>query len=287
MFRRWILITFCLFLCKVAHADLNQYMIRTTEWLVDHSKVICVAEFEDAISDSMRRVLTTIKGDAKSVKWPLKKPKSDGYMYFGPPSKGTVRLVFIGENHEMWQAVQLGRHAGDSPTLHDVLFGVSQYGKLYVTESSLIDAIRTQMAAPPSNSVVRFRSSPHFGRSGIETPPSFPFENGGETFVLVVDFNERRRDHFLRQLKAGDCAERLHAIRELSQLEDSAAGAGVEAATRAVGVTPSHVYRWSDRRVHSESDDSVRLAAQNALKRMEKSRTRQLRGRPPRSTSRP
>lgn len=273
--RYLLILMLCLCSPGTAHGDLNQYMVRTTEWLVDHSSVICVAEFDDEKPNSIRKVLTTIKGDATALNRTPKKPSFDGYPYFAPPAGGAVRLLFIGENQELWQAVTLRRYPTERPTLHDVFYGVDQYGQIHLTESSLMDAIRAHMAAKPSKSVTRRKSSPHFGRSGIEAPPYFPFESGGETFVLVVDFTERRRDFYLSQLKSGDCAERLHAIRELSQLEDTMAHAAIEAATRASGVSPSHMLQWSYRGVPHQSDrpdDMVRNAARDALKRIAEGR---------------
>lgn len=266
--RLLLLLLLCLCSLRAAHGDLNQYMVRTTEWLVDHSRVICMAQFDEEESISSGKVLTAIKGDASTVKWPLKEPHFDGYYYYGPPARGTVRLLFIGDNQELWQAVEIGRYPINSPTLHDVFYGVDQYGKVHLTESSLIGSIRAHMNARPTNAVTRRKTSPHFGRSGIEAPPDFPFENGGETFVLVVDFTEQRRDYYLEQLKDGDCAERLHAIRELSQLDDPKAFAAIEAATRASGVEPSYSFHWSGRRVHVQTDELVRAAASEALKRL-------------------
>jgi hypothetical protein len=243
-------------------------MVRTTEWLVDHSSVICVATFDEKEQESNGKVLATIKGDANTVKWPLKQPPFDGYHYYGPPMRGTVRLLFIGDNQELWQSVELGRHPIDSPTLHDVFYGVDQYGSVHLTESSLVDSIRAHMNARPTNAVTRRKTSPHFSRSGIEAPHDFPFENGGETFVLVVDFTEKRRDYYLEQLKAGDCAERVHAIKELSELDDSIAYAAIEAATLASGVEPSYSCDWSDRRAYMQADAHVRTVADKTLKEL-------------------
>ena len=202
MFLRFALFTFlCLSPLRPLHADLNQHMVRTTEWLVDHSTVICIANFSDEGGNPKPKVLQTIKGDSKALTWPLKEADFDGYHYLGPPATGTVRLLFVGENHELWQAVDLGRHPISSPTLHQVFYGVSQYGEVLLTESSLMDAIRTHMAAQPGTLVKRRNTSTHFSRSGIEAPRSFPFENGGETFVLVVDFNTGRRDYYIKQLQ--------------------------------------------------------------------------------------
>lgn len=258
----------CLCSLRAAHADLNQYMIRTTEWLVDHSRVICVATFDEKDQGSNGKVLATIKGDASAVTWPLKTPAFDGYHYYGPPTRGTVRLLFIGDNQELWQSVEMGRYPIDSPTLHDVFYGVDQYGKVHLTESSLVDSIRAHIDARASKAVTRRKTSPHFSRSGIEAPPTFPLENGGETFVLVVDFTEKRRDYYLEQLKSGDCAERLHAIKELSELNDPQAYAAIEAATRASGVEPSYSFDWSDRRVHMQADAQVQTAASETLNKL-------------------
>ncbi len=270
LLRSALLVSLCLLPLSSVYADLNQYMVRTTEWLVDHSTTICIADFSDKEADSTPKVLHTIKGDSKTLAWPLKKADFDGFHYFGPPASGTVRLLFIGENHELWQAVDLGRHPIDSPTLHNVFYGVNQYGEVHLTESSLMHAIRTHMAAEPAKPVKRRKASTHFGRSGIEAPRSFPFENGGETFVLVVDFNTRRRDYNVALLQTGDCDERVHAIKELSQLEDTKATSAIRAATRASGVEQSHVFKWSDRRVHSQADIVVQTAARDAMKRIER-----------------
>jgi len=255
-------------------ADLNQYMIRTTEWLVDHSSVICLVEYSNDPSVASPKLLRTLKGTPEEIEWPLKKADFDGYFYYGPPARGAVRLLFVGGENELLQAVDLGRSQIESPRLHDVFYGVDRYGNLHLTESSLIDGIRDRLNALPSPPVARRRDSTHFDRSGIEAPASFPFECGDETFVLVVDFTVARRDHYLAELQSGDCPERLHAIKELSQLEDPKATAAIEAAakTKASSVLPSHVFRWSDRRVHSQAEETVRSAAEAALKRIRRSR---------------
>ncbi|MCA9177168.1 MAG: hypothetical protein KDB14_21915 [Planctomycetales bacterium] len=269
MTTRLLLITAaCLCSASTALADLNQYLIRTTEWLVEHSRVICVAEFADAKPDAVPKILSTMKGDAKTVNWPLKAPRFDGYYYYGPPASGMVRLLFIGGQQELWQAVDLVRQPIGAPTLHEAFYGVDQFGRVHLMESSLMKSVRAQLAAPRSAPVTRRRSA-HFDRSGIEAPPYFPFENGGETFVLVVDFNERRRDHFVKQLSSGDCAERLHAINELAQLEDPSAHAAINAAQAASGVEPSYAFRWSDRLDQPQMDAIVRKAATAAYEKIE------------------
>ena len=123
------------------------------------------------------------------------------------------------------------------------------------------------MAAKPSQPVPRRKDSMYFYRHpGIEASHKFPFETSEETFLLIVDFTVARRDHYLAQLRQGDCAQRVHAIHELSHFDDPKALAAIEAATKPSSVEPSYVFKWSDRRVHSQTGDVVRSAATAALK---------------------
>lgn len=267
----------CLTSIRAAYGDYHQSMILTTEWLVDRSSVICIAEFDDGESkktDSIRRVVSTIKGDAKSLKWPLKRAEDlvPFYTCYSPSQRGKVRLLFIGESGELLQAVELGRQqVRYSPTLADVFYGTDQYGQLHLTESSLIRTIREHLNSRPGKRIAQRKTATFFKISGVTAPSDFPFETNHETFVLVVDFTEQRRDYYLKQLRTGDCAERVHAIHELSQLDDPVALAGIEAATRASGVERSHIFALKDHRVDAAPiapDDMVRATARNVLMRL-------------------
>ena len=279
MFMRFLLIVIvCQTPMKVAFSDYHQYTILTTEWLVDHSSVICIAEFDDAKSretDSFRHVVRTFKGNAKTLKWPLKREEDFvKYNYFGPSDRGKLRLLFVGENSQILQAVELGREQSRYDLyLSDVFYGTDQYGQLHLTESSLIHSIRNHLNAPPSKRLPQRRTATFFDRSGVSAPPYFPFETNHETYVLIVNFTERRRDYYLKLLRTGDCAERLDAIGELSVFDDSVAVAGIEAATKASDVEPSHIFGLKDPRVGAapvEPDEMVRTAARNAIKKLRK-----------------
>lgn len=270
----------CLTSMRAAYGDYHQYTILTTEWLVDHSSVICIAEFDDDKSektDSFRRVVRTFKGDAKTLKWPLKDAEDlVNYCYYGPSPRGKMRLLFIGENGVLWQAVELGREQSRFDLfLADVFYGTNQYGQIHLTESSLISSIRDHLDSPPSKRVAQRSTATFFDRSGVTAPLYFPFETNNETYVLIVDFTEQRRDYFLKLLQTGDCAERLHAIGQLAQFDDPVALAGIEAATRASGVEPSHIFALKDPGIDVAPvapDDMVRTAARNALMRLRQMR---------------
>lgn len=261
MFRHLLIFVLVCCSAQASLADLNQSMIRTTEWLVDHSEIICVVKFDVRA----RTVLRTIKGRSNQIEFPLSGPESNGYHYFGPPDKGHVRLLFIAKNGDLLQAVELGRSQWAVPSLHDVYFGVSQYGEVYLTESQLLSAIHRQLLAPPSPPVARRKSSTHFSRSGIEAPARFPFESGSETYVLIVDFTVARRDHFIGKLKTGDTTERLHAIKELSQIADGPSLEALRQASKTTEADSSAVFIWSGRDTYAHSVNAIRSRAELAL----------------------
>jgi len=257
-----------------AYGDCHQYTILTTEWLVDHSSVICNAEFDDAKSekiDSFRRVVRTFKGDAKTLPWPLKDAEDlENYSYYGPSPRGKMRLLFIGGNGVLWQAVELGREqSGFDLLLADVFYGTDQYGQIHLTESSLISSICDHLESRPGKRVAQRSTATFFDRSGVTAPLYFPFGTNNETYVLVVDFTEQRRDYFLELLQTGDCAERLYAIGQLAQFDDPVALAGIEAAMRTSGVEPSHIFALKEPGIDAipvPPDDRVRTTARNVLK---------------------
>jgi hypothetical protein len=139
----------CAAISGVGKADLNQHCIRTTEWLVDNSTVIAVVREPHHGAGGKSTVLRTLKGDATQIVWPLKESPFDGYDYYGPPSHGPVRLVFVRETSELLAGVKLGRGQVHEPRIHDVLYGVTQYGQLLLTESDLFAAIAAQLRCPP------------------------------------------------------------------------------------------------------------------------------------------
>jgi hypothetical protein len=248
-------------------ADLNIYCIRSIEWLVDNSEVIAVVrESEDDERDEPT-VLRTLKGDVSRIKWPLKKSPHDGLSYYGPPSDGPVRLVFVRGTSELLGGVKLGRwrYSRDAGKIYDVWYGVTQYGDLLLTESDMFRAIDAQLRVGPSQPIERKKDSLFYERSGIEAPRTFPLEDVNETYVLIVPFNVARRDHYLSVLRTGDAAERIHAIHELSQLIDQKSLDAIREATRCGNVMPAYEFRWSDRSVHELTANDVRRTVNAVL----------------------
>ena len=254
---------------SLANADLHQYYIRSVEWLTANSDIIVVVHEGASDNKDQRAIRLTLKGDRTRIKWPLKPVKLKGFNLYAPPDAGAVRVLFIRGRSELLQAVQLDRdQVVQTPTIHDVFYGVTQYGELILSESALIDAIQSQTKAPVSRQLRQRKtswSSPHFARSGVSAPNSFPLESNGQTFVLIVPLNESRRDHFVKKLQNGNASERLHAIWELSQYDDAKAMAAIRAATTIDNVEPSFQRNGSGVFVMVKSAD-VRSKANQALK---------------------
>ena len=252
--------------CPVSsRADLYQSCIRTVEWLVDNSDIIVVVRDTPDAAGKNPTVIRTLKGDASKLKWPLKKAPVGGYTYYGPPSGGTVRLIYVRGTSELLQSVKLGRKRPSAAKVHDLLYGVTQYGKLLLNQSDLFSAITTQLKARRATPVARKKDSPHFKRSGIEASPNFPLEQSDDTYVLIVSFTTARRDHFIKQLKTGDAVERLHAIHELSQLIDAKAKRAIKDAATCKNVTPSYKFTWAGEVVKELTAEDVRKKARRVL----------------------
>lgn len=146
-----------------AMADLDSRIMYSIEWLVDESDTIVVVRDAPNQADALPEVIKCIKGNAASIKWPLTPMTTrwPDYKNCVPPSTGSVRLLFIRESSLLLQAVSLGR-PGDIPAIgwteffthhegvplagiHSTLYGVSQFGDLLLTESSLHAAIDARL----------------------------------------------------------------------------------------------------------------------------------------------
>ena len=246
-------------------ADLYQSCIRTVEWLVDNSDVIAVTRKSPDAEGDEPTVLRTLKGDAARIKRPLERPRLEGCTYYEPPTDGPVRLIFVRGRSELLGSVKLGRERLEGTKVYDILYGVTQYGSLLVTQSDLFDAIDVRLRSGPGRAIARKEDSPHFKRSGIEAPRSFPLEDSDDTYVLIVPFTVARRDHYIEELKSGDAEERLHAIYELYQLVDTKALSAIRDATTCRNVEPTYDFTWSSRTVRVLRTQHVRKAARIAM----------------------
>ncbi len=245
-----------------AFADLNQYRLRTVEWLVDNADVI--AAFRVSPSDPPK-LLHTYKGDPARIEYPLKPSEFDGYYYFKRPAEGPIRLYFIRGTSELLEEIEIGRQVPtDPPKLMDVYYGATQFGKVLLSERMLLQTMSTRLAAKPTPIIDCNTWVAHARKSGVNAPPDFALESGGETYVLIVPFTSERRDHFLNMLKNGKAREKIRAIWGLHYFDDPACVQAITEATRLTSVEPTYLFTPEGR--NEIGREHVIRAAKEALK---------------------
>lgn len=242
-----------------AHADLNQLRIRTIEWLVDNSDVIAIYRF----GDEQRRdakLLRVLKGDAKTLKHPLLPTEFDGYHHLEIDSDGSMRLCFVRGDNELLEEIALDREPIiDTPTFGRLLYGVTQYGQLLHSQQALFQRIDRRIESGPGKPVRPNQRRHHARASGIEASADFPLESSGKTYVLIVPFNEERRDHFCRLLQVGDASQRIAAINELRNFDDAKAIRAIRDALDIGPIQPSYRY-YPSGEVRMDRDDVISTA---------------------------
>lgn len=215
--------------------DLYQPYVRTVEWLVDNSDTILV--YQRSVDGQTQTPVRSFKGDASAVSFPLKSMKRDGRDYLQKRAKSSIRLAFIKAPNQLIFETDLARESVMShPGLFRVLYGVSQYGELIVTQQSLFAAIRNRVENGPGTILARNPRRPHTGSSGTEAPRDFPFESSDFTYVLLVPFTKERRDYHLKRLKTGSASERVDAIRNLADFGDAESWRAIRNAAKATGI---------------------------------------------------
>ncbi len=235
-----------------ACADLYVTPIRSVQWLVDHSATICVAQYEPDMPTAgsadgpAPRVTKVLKGTGDAVRFPLRTHRVGEY--WRPPHRGFAsRLLFVSAEGELLAAVGLNRptpHANrppaDAPALREVVYGVSEYGDLYLTEPDLFRAILRHLARPPARLLraVDERNRTPGAPQKVWPGPDFPLDTQENLHQIVVDFHVARRTHYLTQLETGDLGERLEAVSQLALIDDVGARDGLRAAARDAVVPP-------------------------------------------------
>jgi hypothetical protein len=253
----------------VARADLELCCIRTVEWLVDNSTFIAVVR-DPADGEKRPTALQTLKGDADRVSWPLKRPEHIGNFVYEPPGKGPFRLIYVREG-VLLQAVQLGRVQSDIPDVRDVLYGVTQYGRLLLTESQLRDAIDARLRSGPGQAVERRGNDWHARQGRVAAPLEFPLECGPETFQLIVPFTTDRRDYFIVQLRTGTAAERIYAVSELLRFpREAGVRQAIQDAASCQDVAPTFRRHWKADGPRMWTTEDVRKRAAEAMKKMKR-----------------
>jgi hypothetical protein len=283
------------------HADYNAHHIRTVEWLVDNSDIIVVVVGGDEEKKQKpTKIIRTLKGDANEIVYPLQNSwGSPNWTSWPFVCQGPARVLFIRGKYEILQSIKFVRPIPNPLAERTILhvdrrtYGVTQYGDLLLTETSLLDAIEKRLKEGPSQTLpvhknIRYRllgsstrtiyASDKKGAPKITIsvkPPvivpvssDFPFETTDETYYLIVPFTAERRDHFIKVLQSKDAAARIHAIRELSYFDDEKAMQAIRDATECDDATPAFQRSWREEIKLLTSAD-VRAKAKSTLEAIE------------------
>lgn len=262
-----------LFAARSANADLHQYAILSTEWLVDHSEAICIVEYassDDSPCYAKAKVLQVLKGAPDKISWPLNFTDYSRYALrysvASPISGGKVRLAFVGAENRLLDEVMLQREIPNEPAslAH---YGIDQYGNYHLTQESLLKCVSKQLKSGPSVPVRLWPDIP-YTRYSTQAIDLTALEWSEECYVLIFDVTESRRDHFLVELEKGDADVRLNAIAELSLMNDVKAIAAIEAATKVEQVEPTSWFHVEEGKMIEYTAETVRTSAQNTLKRI-------------------
>lgn len=265
--QRWLLVSVVLVVTTLvssrAKADLDTRIMYSIEWLVDESDTIVIVRDPQNPGEGNPKVIKCIKGNEASIVWPLTliKTRWPDYKNCVPPSDGPVRLLFIRGSSLLLQEVSLGRKRAipairwsEFFSKHDpipiagisqTLYGVTQFGDLLLTESSLFEAIearlksvRVPIKARPDGGNVYALNSVDFGMSEgkifawSNASDEFPLNHSDEHYSIIVPCDTHRRDYYLNQLKNGFVSEKRSAIRQLGAMMDTEAHAAIRVAVK-------------------------------------------------------
>ncbi|QDU90847.1 hypothetical protein Pla175_42600 [Pirellulimonas nuda] len=254
-----------------AQGDYNWYGIPTVEWLVDNSDIIAIVEHEDADL----RVLVALKGDGEAIGSDLRPPETR-VSWRIPPKGGKQRVVFVSEGSLLLGEIGIGRPLSmvTKQSMHGSSYGVTQFGRVLLTASELIDAIndRIQASPPvelPESSRTPWRPGPELIEEQglmVRADIQFPFESTDELFSLLVPRTLEWREHYVQQLRNGDACERIHAIHCLSKLADKRSLDEIDVALSVKDVAPGFRPYWSSSNEKTMLiAEDVQSAAKSAL----------------------
>lgn len=255
-------------------ADYNSSRIRSVEWLVDNSSVIAVVLSEKGVTESPSpRIIRVMKGDTDKIRFPLRRPAWDGSTYWHPQWDGPAQLIFVRGESELLEVVKLARPVpNEDLTLHELTYGVSQFGDLHLTENGLLSAIDERCKKSVGESLGSAPESDIDVGIAVQPPKDFPLETTNDTYQLVVPFDEERRDHYVKMLESGCAAARITAIHQIAYFNDETARRAIRVATEVAEVVPG----FKDGAWRSASQDPVLLTAadvqsvaKRVLKRLE------------------
>lgn len=284
-----------------AMADLGTRMMYSVEWLVDESDTIVIVRDAQNPEQDHPTVIKCLKGKVDSIVWPLAPlvTRWPDYKNCVPPAAGPVRLLFIRKSSLLLQSVSLGRKktvpaigwneffTQHDPIpiagIHSTLYGVTQYGDLLLTESSLYAAIEDRIKLSRTPIQVRTHSYAINEQNSLETdlkdsdkstysssPNHFPLNHTDEIYSIIVPSDTHRRDYYVNILRNGSTFDKIYAVNELAVMMDPLAQAAFRTATQSdkIGL------RYGEEKSNQEIGpwNSLRLAAVTAMENIDKQR---------------
>lgn len=283
------------FITERAMADLDTRIMYSVEWLVDESDSIVIVRDSQNPGQDHPTVIKCIKGKEDSIVWPLTPllTRWPDYKNCIPPSTGPVRLLYIRKSSLLLQSVSLGRKKTIPPIgwnefltqhdpipiagIHSTLYGVTQYGELLLTESSLYAAIENRMKMTRTPIKVRTHSYAINEHNSLEadlqksdksayssTPYQFPLNHTAEIYSIIVPSDTHRRDYYINVLQSGIVFDKISAVNELAAMMDPLAHAAVRETTQSNEIGLRYGEESSTREIGPWN--SLRLAATTALK---------------------
>lgn len=249
-------------------SDLEEFYVRSVEWLTHNSSLIVVANYSN--SENTPTVERVLKGNQEGVDWPLKppvfhNPENNHTLIYSPPSDGNIRLLFIAGSGRLLQSVRLDREQQvNRPAMHDVLYGVDQFGNAILSQSELFKCVIENIATKPV--YLATRKTGWTALEAVSTPPQFSLKNNGDCYYLVVPFTQERQKHFVDLLADGDASERFYAISQLANFIDESSWSEIEAAAELDSTVAPSYQRDSGGKIEKITAIDVAERAKDYLK---------------------
>lgn len=294
----WLVLAF---ISERAMADLDTRMMYSVEWLVDESDTIVIVRDAQNPEQDHPKVIKCLKGKVDSIVWPLSPllTRWPDYKNCVPPAAGPVRLLFIRKSSLLLQSVSLGRKktvpaigwneffTQHDPIpiagIHSTLYGVTQYGELLLTESSLYGAIEDRIKLSRNPIQVRTHSYAINEQNSLEadlkesdkfaystTPNQFPLNHTDEIYSIIVPSDTHRRDYYVNLLRNGSTFDKIYAVNELAVMMDPLAQAAVRTAMQSDEIGLRYGEEQSTQEIGPWN--SLRLAAVTAMENIDKQR---------------
>lgn len=262
----------CTMLTSQAAADLESRILYSVEWLVDNSDVIAIVRHGEDAMPTDPIVLRTLKGTNKPLGKQLRYRKFDGNDFRSEPVNGHAAIIFVRGSSEVLSETVIARQVpeGYAPNLKDIYYGVTQFGKVLVSQAELIEAVESRVESGPSPLLMP-RDKPGYSRSQNATDfnmyslVGFALTVGEVEYGIRVSLSVERRDHYIKVLRKGNAAERISAVGYLLDFDDEQALQALREATECNDVTPAYMADRGYGALKALTADHVRKRAQRAV----------------------